>query len=163
MWVNCRKFVLHSFPQFVMAKFCSWAGMICLVAAIILSIETNIFTGLSMIPGALVLIVLAKHLDNQEEIIEAVKSSACPQLYYINRFAPSLVKDVVLTDSPEYADANITISSPHLTKDGSFSIRGSVSRKKGMVTRYADFVVEFAPGECYHRQLDWLLTRFEWV
>lgn len=59
--------------------------MICLVAAIILSIETNFYTGLSVLPGAL-------------------------QLY---------VLDVL--------------------------------------------VVEFAPGECYHRQLDWLLTRFEWV
>lgn len=146
-----------------MAKFSTWAGMICLVAAIILSIETNFYTGLSVLPGALVLIALGKHLDNQEQIIEAVKSSACPQLYYINRFAPSLVEHVVLTDSPEYADADITISSPSLTNVGSFRIRGTVSRKKGMVTRSADFVVEFAPGECYHRQLDWLLTRFEWV
>lgn len=137
--------------------------MICLVAAIILSIETNFYTGLSVLPGALVLIALGKHLDNQEQIIEAVKSSACPQLYYINRFAPSLVEHVVLTDSPEYADADITISSPNLTNVGSFRIIGTVSRKKGMVTRSADFVVEFAPGECYHRQLDWLLTRFEWV
>ena len=117
----------------------------------------------SVHPGALVLIALGKHLDNQEQIIEAVKSSACPQLYYIDRFAPSLVEHVVLTDSPEYADADITISSPSLTNVGSFRIRGTVSRKKGMVTRSADFVVEFAPGECYHRQLDWLLTRFEWV
>ena len=137
-----------------MAKFSTWAGMICLVAAIILSIETNFYTGLSVLPGALVLIALGKHLDNQEQIIEAVKSSACPQLYYINRFAPSIVEHVVLTDSPEYADADITISSPSLTNVGSFRIRGTVSRKKGMVTRSADFVVEFAPGECYHRQLD---------
>lgn len=137
--------------------------MACLVTAIVLSIETSIFTGLSVLPGALVLIVLAKHLDNQEEIVEAVKHSACPQLYYIKHFAPSLLKDVVITDSPEFADADITVSSTRLTEDGSFSVRGAVSLKKSLYTLSAKFVAEFSTGECYHRQLDWDLTRFEWV
>lgn len=146
-----------------MAKFCAWIGLICLVAAIVVAVEINMIAGLTIVPGALVLLVLAKHLDNQEEILEAVRSTACPQLYYISIFAPKLIEKVIVEDSPELADADISISSPKLTSNGSFRIRGSVSRKKGMISRSADFVVEFAPGEYYHRPLDWLLSRFEWI
>lgn len=146
-----------------MAKLCAIAGMVCLVASIILSLETNLITGATIFPGALVLLVLAKHLENQEEIIKAVKATACPQLYYISEFAPALIEKVVVEDSPEFADADISFSSPKLTPVGSFRIRGRVSQKKGIIIKSADFVAEFAPGDCYHRQLDWLLTHFEWV
>lgn len=116
-----------------------------------------------MVPGAMVLLVLAKHLDNQDEIIEAVRTSACPQLYYFSVFAPKLIEKVIAEESPDLADSEILISKPKLASDGAFRIRGSVSRKKGIILHSVDFFADFAPEEYYHRPVDWSLKRFEWI
>lgn len=136
-----------------------YAGIICIIAAVILSFADNLLTGLSIAPSAIILLVLAEHLHNQERIIEAIQATACPQMFYITSFAPDLIKFFLAKYAPEFADADVSFDPPVLATDGSFIIKGHTYLKY----RPKNFEMAFIPGVSYHRRNDWQLTYFRWL
>lgn len=149
--------------QNYMDKFCSIIGFLCVIGGVICCCCVDLFSGFSLLTSGFLFLVLSQHLFNQSRLIKVIKESACPQLFYINLFAPTILQKKIIEEDSSFENSKVTIAASSITADGTFIVNGRASERKGFKVEYANFRAEFMPGEHYQLKSDWEIIKFDWV
>lgn len=140
---------------------CLCLGVLSLVAGVFAGFE-DLLTSVSALSAGLSLLIASKVLSNQKVMVATLKNIACPPLSFAEQFAPALFAKRIAEDRPQFAEMEVKLSKPTMTKVGTVCFTGAVLHGHGRRVYYTRFFGEIAYGASYHLFSEWRLTNFAW-
>lgn len=140
---------------------CFCLGVLSLVAGLFAGFE-DLLTAVSAISAGLSLLIASKILSNQKEMVATLKNITCPPLSFAEQFAPALFAKRIAEERPQFAEMEVKLSKPTMTRTGTVCFTGSVLYGQGRKVHYIRFFGEVAYGASYHLFSEWRLTNFAW-